>query len=608
MPESGAGLPVTGTSRLLFAVTVPVTAKSFLLGQLRELADGGHEVHLVSSPGLDHALLDPRVTLHEVVMSRDPSLVSDLRALVTLVLLLRRVRPQITVVGTPKAGLLVGLAALATRVPRRFYLLRGLRLEGTHGPTRLLLTVLEVLACRAAHRIVAVSPSLADEVLKLPGVRGGKVLVVGAGSSNGVDTQRFSPAGDQSRAEQRGRIGVDDDAVVVGFVGRLTADKGLVEFLAVAEGLSSRRDIAFLVVGDLEGRGDQDSQREHLARLGIRVTGYVQDPAPWYAALDLLVLPTHREGFPNVVLEAGASGVPAVTTRATGARDSVVDGSTGLLVPARDAPALQDAVLRLVDSPDLRHRMGTAARERVLELFDQGTVWRQYGEVWLNADMRRNTDARCDRNEVKVLKQPGNLNSYRGKRLLDLTLLAVLAPLALTLAGLTAAAVRLRDGSPVMFRQERVGRDGESFVLLKFRTMRVGADRTSFPSDDLITANGRFLRRTSLDEIPQLWNIARGDMSWVGPRPTLRYQVERYDELQLGRLAVLPGLTGLAQVRGRNQMPWADRIHLDLAYVRTSSVRTDLRIVLATVGAVLSGRGSGGHPTADPLATQSEAL
>ena len=375
---------------MLFAVTVPVTAKSFLLGQLSALAAQGHDVHLVSSPGLDRGLLDPRVSLHEVPLSREPSLVSDLRALWSLVLLLRRIRPQITVVGTPKAGLLVGLAAFLTRVPRRFYLLRGLRLEGTRGPTRLLLTVLEVLACRAAHRIVAVSPSLAAEVVRLPGVHSRNVLVVGAGSSNGVDTGRYAPPDAQRRTGQREQIGVDDDTVVLGFVGRLTPDKGLVEFLAVAEGLKARPDIAFLVVGDLEGRGDQDSQREHLARLGIRVTGYVQDPAPWYAAIDVLLLPTHREGFPNVVLEAAASGVPAVTTLATGARDSVVDGSTGLLVPPRDAPALQDAVLRLVNNPELRQSLGTAARERVLEVFDQKTVWRQYDEVWLHTDVRRN--------------------------------------------------------------------------------------------------------------------------------------------------------------------------------------------------------------------------
>ena len=208
---------------------------------------------------------------------------------------------------------------------------------------------------------------------------------------------------------------------------------------------------------------------------------------------------------------------------------------------------------------------------------------------------------------MKMPKHQGDRPSYRGKRLLDWTLLVLVAPLALPLAGLVACLVRLRDGAPVLFRQERVGRDGKSFVLLKFRTMRVGADRTSFPDADLITANGRLLRRTSLDEIPQLWNIARRDMSWVGPRPTLRYQVERYDEVQLGRLAVLPGLTGLAQIRGRNQMLWADRIRLDLVYVQAIGLRTDLGIVLGTVGAVLSGRGSSGHSAVDPLAMRTEA-
>lgn len=579
-------MPEVRPTRLLFAVTVPVTATSFLLGQLSDLAEQGHDVHLVSAPGLDQEFLDPRVTLHEVPMSREPSLVSDLRALWALVLLLRTVRPQVTVVGTPKAGLLVGLAALLTRVPRRFYLLRGLRLEGTSGPTRLLLTALEVLACRAAHRVVAVSPSLAEEVSRLPGVRRRDVLVVGEGSSNGVDTQRFSPAGDRRRTEQRAAAGVPDGAVVVGFVGRLTADKGLAELLAVAEGLSDRRDIALVVVGDLEGGTDQSRQRERLARLGIGVTGFVPDPAPWYAALDVLVLPTYREGFPNVVLEAAASGLPTVTTLATGARDSVLDGTTGVLVPPRDAAALQAAVVHLVDHPGLRDRMGAAARARVLAAFDQPTVWRGYGDLWLHGDVRRNPA------------------SYRGKRLLDGTLLVLVAPLALPLAVLTALVVRLTAGSPVLFRQERIGLDGKAFQVLKFRTMAIGADRTPFPAADLLTGSGRFLRRTSLDELPQLWNIARGDMSWVGPRPTLRYQVERYDAVQRGRLAVLPGLTGLAQVRGRNAMLWADRIQLDLAYVRTLSLRTDLRIVLATVGAVLTGRGSDGHPTADPLARQ----
>jgi lipopolysaccharide/colanic/teichoic acid biosynthesis glycosyltransferase len=193
---------------------------------------------------------------------------------------------------------------------------------------------------------------------------------------------------------------------------------------------------------------------------------------------------------------------------------------------------------------------------------------------------------------------------YRGKRTFDLIALLLGAPVFGLVGVLTALVVRLRDGAPVLFRQERVGLDGTSFSVLKFRTMRTGADRSPFPDADLITPTGRVLRRTSLDEVPQLLNVLKGDMSLVGPRPTLRYQVERYDERQSGRLAVRPGLTGLAQVRGRNGMPWAERIELDLQYVRTASLWTDLRILLGSVRAVVSGSGTEGHPLDDPLAVR----
>jgi len=134
----------------------------------------------------------------------------------------------------------------------------------------------------------------------------------------------------------------------------------------------------------------------------------------------------------------------------------------------------------------------------------------------------------------------------------------------------------------------------------KFRSMLVG-DNPVIPDASRITAVGAWLRRLSLDELPQLINVARGEMSVVGPRPTLPYQVERYDDRQRLRLAVRPGLTGLAQVRGRNALPWAERIEHDLAYVQTQSVRLDLRILAATASVVLTGEGAEGHPTDDPI-------
>ncbi len=190
---------------------------------------------------------------------------------------------------------------------------------------------------------------------------------------------------------------------------------------------------------------------------------------------------------------------------------------------------------------------------------------------------------------------------YRGKRAVDLALLAVVAGPALLVGAVCAAAVKLTSKGPVLFRQERVGMGGRPFVVLKFRTM-VHGDNPVFPDADRITTVGRWLRRFSLDELPQLINVARGEMSIVGPRPTLQYQVDRYDDRQRGRLAVRPGLTGLAQVSGRNSLPWRQRIEYDLEYVRTQSPLLDLRLVLATFKPLLTGEGAEGHPTDDPLA------
>jgi lipopolysaccharide/colanic/teichoic acid biosynthesis glycosyltransferase len=159
---------------------------------------------------------------------------------------------------------------------------------------------------------------------------------------------------------------------------------------------------------------------------------------------------------------------------------------------------------------------------------------------------------------------------------------------------LSALVVKLDGGGPVLFRQTRVGKDGGDFELLKLRTMVVGAEAIGAgyavnEGDSRITRAGRILRRLSLDELPQLWNVVRGDMSIIGPRPTLRYQVERYDERQRRRLDVKPGITGWAQVHGRATLPWAERIELDVWYVEHHSPLLDLKILLKTPFALIGG-------------------
>jgi lipopolysaccharide/colanic/teichoic acid biosynthesis glycosyltransferase len=159
---------------------------------------------------------------------------------------------------------------------------------------------------------------------------------------------------------------------------------------------------------------------------------------------------------------------------------------------------------------------------------------------------------------------------------------------------LAALAVKLEDGGPVLYRQTRVGRSGVDFELLKLRTMVVGAETMGAGlavdrGDTRITRAGRLLRKLSLDELPQLWNVVRGEMSVIGPRPTLRYQVEQYDERQRHRLDVRPGITGWAQVNGRAALPWADRIALDVWYVEHRSLLLDLQILARTPLALFRG-------------------
>jgi lipopolysaccharide/colanic/teichoic acid biosynthesis glycosyltransferase len=193
------------------------------------------------------------------------------------------------------------------------------------------------------------------------------------------------------------------------------------------------------------------------------------------------------------------------------------------------------------------------------------------------------------------------------KRALDLLIALPATVVSAPLIGLLCLLIRLESPGPAIYRQTRIGRDGRSFQIFKLRTMVTGAEFIGAglaiqQGDDRITRLGGWLRRYSLDELPNLWNVVRGEMSIVGPRPTVPVQVQQYTQRQRGRLAVRPGITGWAQVNGRASLPWSERIELDLWYVEHESLALDLRILGSTVEMVLGGRGlykgetGGWHP------------
>jgi lipopolysaccharide/colanic/teichoic acid biosynthesis glycosyltransferase len=199
--------------------------------------------------------------------------------------------------------------------------------------------------------------------------------------------------------------------------------------------------------------------------------------------------------------------------------------------------------------------------------------------------------------ELRAPRGSNDVGSRGGdslNRAADVAIAGTALVVASPLLGLAALAVKLEDGGPVLYRQTRVGQEGADFELLKLRTMVVGAETMGAgyavdEGDSRITRAGRMLRRLSLDELPQLWNVVRGEMSVIGPRPTLRYQVERYTPHQRKRLEVKPGITGWAQIHGRAALPWAERIELDVFYVENRTPWLDLKILARTPFALFSG-------------------
>ena len=372
--------------RILLAVTVPVSL--ILMRQVPELlVNDGWEVHVVSSPGPQLSALGslPDVVVHPLPMERDPSPLKDAISLVKWLQVLRKVRPDVVSVSTPKASLLGALAAKVMRVPRRVYLQRGLRLETATGMLRTILSAAERMTIRASHSVIAVSPSLRSELVELKLAPARKVVVLGGGSSNGVDVDLFSDSGNVEAARALGeRLGLDPGIPVVGFVGRVAPDKGLKE-LAEARTLLLERGVAhqLLIVGGVDtGVSSVQAPPSEVFGPMTFTTGAVDNTAPYYHLMDVFCLPTYREGFPNVVLEASAAGVPTVSTEATGAVDAVKSGVTGLTVPVRSSPDLADALEFLLRSPELRASMGAAAHRWVDAEFRRDLVARLTAEFY----------------------------------------------------------------------------------------------------------------------------------------------------------------------------------------------------------------------------------
>jgi glycosyltransferase involved in cell wall biosynthesis len=233
----------------------------------------------------------------------------------------------------------------------------------------------EKICSWSAHVVIAVSPSVGREFTELGLAPANKVQHVGQGSSNGVNAAWFTPLPLDQRADLRAQLNLSPESIVVAYVGRLVTDKGWDVFCeATRIAQQQNPEILAVALGSNE-------ESLHVPEW-IQYIGVTDDIRKWYQAMDVLVLPTFREGFPNVPLEAAACAVPTIASRATGAIDSVVDGQTGLLVDVQNVVQTSEAISRLANDPALRHRFGLAARDRVLKEFRPEDIWQGYLDIY----------------------------------------------------------------------------------------------------------------------------------------------------------------------------------------------------------------------------------
>jgi lipopolysaccharide/colanic/teichoic acid biosynthesis glycosyltransferase/glycosyltransferase involved in cell wall biosynthesis len=582
---------------LVHVTTVPQTLY-FLLGQIGYMKSRGFRVVAVSSPGPELAKVarSEGVEVHAVEMPRRITPFGDLLALFRLVLLFRKLRPDVVHAHTPKGGLLGMLAAFLAGVRARVYTLHGLPLETAAGPRRTLLRLCERVSCALARRVTVVSESLRDRAAALGVCRAARLRVLAAGTVNGVDAERrFSPAR-VSRidvAQARRSLSIPSELRVLGFVGRVVRDKGIEDLLAAWSVLREEfPDLHLVVVGPVEAQDPVSAEAARFLRSDprIRLAGYVESMPATYGVMDVVVLPTLREGFPQVPLEAAAMERPVVATAVTGCVDAVVDGETGTLVPPRDSEALTRALRAYLLDPDLRRSHGKAGRERVLREFRPERLWLHTAWEYdaLLGDRRPRRMARADGGRPRRAPRPAIDLLF--KRFVDVaSALLGLLLLSPVIAGISLAILALL-GRPIFFRQRRPGLKGRIFTVYKFRSMKPGPE----PDEERMGRLGRFLRASSLDEIPQLWNVLIGHMSLVGPRPLLVQYLARYSTEQARRHNVRPGMTGSVQVNGRNSLSWDEKFALDCWYVDNGSLRVDLQILMRTVARVLARNGING--------------
>ena len=362
--------------KVIRIATIPLSLNRLLRGQLKMLTEQ-YEVVAVASPGseLEEAGAREGVRCVPLSMERRMAPLSDLKSLWALIRLFRREKPDIVHSLTPKAGLLAMLAARITGVPVRIHTFTGLVFPTAKGLTRHIVMATDRLTCACATVVNPEGEGVKRDLERF-GITRKPLQILAYGNINGVDTNYFSRSDEVMAEASRYRL---PDVFTCCFVGRMVGDKGINELVAAFIRLYERLPkCRLLLIGPFEEELDPvlpETRRQILSHPGIQFFDWQEDIRPFLAASDLFVFPSYREGFPNVLLQAGAMGVPALVTDINGSNEIINNGVNGVIMPPCDEEALYQQLLLLTENPEKVHQMAAAAREQIITRFQQQVVW-----------------------------------------------------------------------------------------------------------------------------------------------------------------------------------------------------------------------------------------
>lgn len=369
-------------AKLVRVTTVPISLEK-LLGKQLTFMNQYFDLTAVSSDAIALEKVGDllEVKTHPIEMTRKITPWQDLKAVWEMYQFLKRENPEIIHSHTPKAGLVSMLAASLAGVPHRLHTVAGLPLMEAKGFKRKILLAVEKLTYAAATKVYPNSKGLEDFILEHRLTASSKLKVIGNGSSNGIDTHYFSSENlsKQDLENLKKELDIQQDDFVFIFVGRLVGDKGINELIAAFDSISKNNSKAKLIlVGTFEEELDPLSEitmEKIKSNPNIILAGWQSDVRPYLAVSDVLTFPSYREGFPNVVMQAGAMGLPSIVSDINGCNEIIVEGKNGVIIPVKNEKALEQAMQRLIDDKHRFHNLKNNARPMVVERYQQQIIW-----------------------------------------------------------------------------------------------------------------------------------------------------------------------------------------------------------------------------------------